>query len=302
MKLAIYFKLIRWKNILLIAYIFLLLKFVLFPSFEVETNLNHYQFFMLLLAVLLITAAGYISNDICDIKADEINKPHKLIVSKLITTETAYSWYKITNTIGIALGILLCLNISKPTYSFIFIGTAILLNWYAKKLKGVPFIGNLVVSFLVGFSIFTLALFDLNLDSKNEVTSIVFSAVLVLSSFAFLINLIRELIKDIEDVNGDNLLQLKTLPIVIGRNRTKRIALVIAVFTILFLVYFVLNYSTKYKFTSLYLVVFTIIPFLFTLFKLNGAKTKKQFHQVSTFLKVIMFLGVNSIIIFSKYH
>lgn len=302
MNLAIYFRLIRWKNLLLISYVYILLKFVLFPSFHIETLLSPIQFIFLVLAVLLITAAGYIINDIVDIKSDEINKPNKVIVSKIITIEKAYNWYKITNTFGLAFGVLACLKISKPSYSFIFFGTALLLYWYAKRLKGLPLIGNLIVSFLIAFSILIPSLFDLEFTIENNTSSFIFTITVLLAGFAFLTNLARELIKDIEDINGDNILKLRTLPIVLGKNRTRKIAIYICVITLISLMYITLKYSSEYKIVSLYLVVFTIIPLLFTIFKLNNSKTKKQFHFISIILKIIMFLGINSLIILSKYH
>lgn len=302
MNFAIFFRLIRWKNLLLISYVYFLIKFVLFPSFQIESILAPVQFVFLLVAVLLITAAGYIINDIVDIKADEINKPDKVIVSKLITIENAYNWYKITNTVGLAFGVLTCLNISKPSYSFIFFGTALLLYWYAKKLKGIPFLGNLIVSFLIALSIIIVPIFDLDFTIQNDMSSFIFNIILILSGVAFLINLARELVKDIEDINGDNKLIINTLPVLIGRERTKKIATYICSIIAISLMYITLNYSSEYKIVSLYLVVFTIIPLLYTIFKLNNSKTKKQFHFISGILKIVMFLGINSLIILSKYH
>jgi len=302
MNSLIYFKLIRWKNLLLISYTFILLKFVLFPSFQIETLLSNFQFIILLVSVLLITASGYIINDIFDITADEINKPKKLIVSKLITIEKANSWYKITNTIGIFLGILLCLNIAKPTYSFIFIGAALLLYYYSKNLKGKPFIGNIIVSFLTAFSILILVIFDIDLSVESILNSLVINIVLLLSIFAFMISVAREMVKDIEDINGDYSLSLSTLPIVIGRKRTKRIIRLICFAPILLILFLAFNYSDEYKYTVLYLTVFTFIPLFYIFLKLRTVKTKKEYQKISLLLKIIMFLGVNSILVISKFH
>ena len=116
MNSAVYFKLIRWKNLLLIIYVYLLIKLLFFPLFSVKTSLSLFSFFILLISTVLITGAGYIINDIIDVKSDSINKPKKLIVSKIISIEKARQWYKVTNTLGIALGIAFCLNIGKPTF------------------------------------------------------------------------------------------------------------------------------------------------------------------------------------------
>lgn len=302
MKLGVYFNLIRWKNLFLIAYIFILLKYILFPSFQIKALLSTFQFLILLSSVLLITAAGYIINDIFDIKADKINKPTKVIVSTAITVEQAKIWCKITNAFGIILGALLAINIEKPSYSFLFIGTSILLYYYSKQLKKKPLIGNLVVAFIIAFSIILLPIFEIDFTIQNQSQHTTIQFIILLSFFAFILNLTREVVKDIIDINGDYSLNNNTLPILLGRKRAKVFALILCSFTILFLFYLTLHFSKQYKFSVLYLVLFTLLPMLYISVKLNASKTKKQFQKISTLLKVCMFLGINSIIIFSILH
>ena len=302
MSLTVYFKLIRWKNLLLVTYIFLIIKLLFFPSFYVETMLTGFQFFILLLSILLITAAGNIFNDIQDIKADLINEPQKVIVSKFVTVENAKRWYKITNTSGIVLGIALCLKIEKPTYSFFFIGAALLLYYYSIKLKSKPFIGNLVISFLIAFSILILGIFEIDFSVKNEYQNIAINIIIVLSIFAFTLNLIREIVKDIEDINGDNALNNKTLPIIFGINRIKVFSSFLCIIPIALIMLLIINYSHIYKITMLYLLFFSLIPLLYFLLKIRIAKKKKDFHKLSNLLKIIMFLGISSLIIFSIFH
>ena len=302
MNSVVYFKLIRWKNLLLIIYTYLLIKFLFFPSFSIETALSLFQFSLLLLSIVLISAAGYIINDIEDVISDKINKPKKLIVSKVITKEKALQWYKITNTLGIALGIIFCLNIGKPTYSFIFIGASLLLYLYSKKLKSKPLIGNLIIAFLIGISIFILAFFEFNFILKTEPQNLAFTIITALSIFAFCMNLTREIIKDIEDVNGDYALKISTLPILLGVNRTKNIANLTILLPIGLLLFILLNFSESYKFTMLYLLITVFLPLVYISIKLFSVKNKNDFKKISTLLKITMFLGVNSLIIFSKFH
>jgi 4-hydroxybenzoate polyprenyltransferase len=299
MKLTAYFNLIRWKNLLLIFYVFFLFKFFFFNSFYVETTLSIFQFLILLFSVLFITVAGYIINDIFDVKADEINKPTKLVVSKNISKEQAKQWYKVTNTIGIILGITLCLSISKPTYSFIFIGTSLLLYYYSKILKGKPLIGNLIVSILIAFSVVILPLFDIDFSIKNNPQNTAITIIFALSIFAFILNLIREIIKDIEDINGDKILNLKTLPIIFGRNRAQIIASYLCITPISLVLFLIYNYSSNYKFTMLYLLLFVLIPLLIVAIKLRRAEKKSEFHKLSSLLKIIMFLGITVLFIIS---
>lgn len=302
MNFSVYLKLIRWKNLLLIAYVYSLIKFVLFPSFNIHSYLSNFQFFVLLISVLLITAAGYIINDIFDINADKINKPKKVLISILITTEKAQTWYKITNAIGIILGVLLSLKIEKPSYSFIFIGTSLLLYYYSKTLKTKPFIGNLVVAFCIALSILTLPIFEIDFTITNQPLNTVTQIIILLSIFSFLLNLAREIIKDIIDINGDYSLKNKTIPILFGRKRTKRLALFICIITTLFLLFLVFMFSKQYTYTILYLIIFTVLPLLYITVKLNNSVSKKQFQKISTLLKICMFFGINSILLISLYH
>ena len=299
MKSVAFLNLIRWKNLLLILYVQILLKFLLFPSFNILTNLSLIQFILLVSSTLLITAAGYIINDILDLKTDLINKPQKVIVTKHFSIEKAQQLYVWFNTVGIILGIALSLNIENPPYSFIFIGTSLLLYYYSKKLKSKPLIGNLIVSFLIAFSILLLCLFDINNASQNNTQQLIITIILILAFFAFFINLTREIIKDIIDIKGDYQLKMNTLPILIGTDRAKKIALISCIIPISLLLYLIVNYASIYKFTILYLLVFVLIPLLYVALKLRSAKSIKEFKKLSMLLKIIMFLGINALILFS---
>ncbi|MFO7674088.1 MAG: geranylgeranylglycerol-phosphate geranylgeranyltransferase [Lutibacter sp.] len=299
MKLAAFLRFIRWKNLLLIIYLQILLKFSLFSSFEITANLSVFQFVALLFSLILITAAGYIINDIFDLKSDLINKPQKVIVNNYFSVESAQRLYLIVNTLGIVLGIGLSLSLQKPTFAFIFIGASLLLYFYSKKIKSKPLIGNIVVSFLVAFNIITLCLFDLDLVIQSEDQQLVKYIMLLLAIFAFLINLVREIVKDIEDVNGDYNIKMNTLPILLGVARTKNIASFLCVFPLGLLLFIVAKYAAIYKFIILYLLLFALVPLLYVAMKLLSAKTKKDFKKLSMFLKIIMFLGINSLLIFS---
>ena len=299
MHIAAFFRLIRWKNLLFILYAQLLIKFLFFPSFNIITILSIFQFSILLIAIILISGAGYIINNIEDLKTDLVNEPEKVVISKQISVDRAKQLYLILNTFGIVFGLGLCLNIQKPSFSFIFIGTSLLLYYYSKKLKSKAFIGNFIVSLLVAISMLLLGLLDLNQAFQNDTQSFALTVLLFLSCFAFLLNLIREIVKDIEDVNGDYTLNMRTLPIVFGRNRIKRLASVLCIIPIIFLLYIIINYSNEYKYTSLYLLLFSLLPTIYVALKLLSAESIIDFRKLSVVLKIIMFLGVNALIILS---
>jgi 4-hydroxybenzoate polyprenyltransferase len=299
MKLVTFFNLIRWKNLLLITYVLFLIKFLLFPSLNTVTNLNTFQFLLLWLSIIFITTAGYIINDIKDFKTDAINKPKSLIINKTLSIEKAKRWYFFINTIGIIFGIIFSFQTKNPTVALIFIFTSLLLNWYSNYLKSKPLVGNILVSFLVAFSFVLLAILDINYSIKSLAQNFVVMVIYGLGIVAFFITLIREIVKDIEDIKGDNLLNMKTLPIILGIDRTKKIAVYISVILILFLIYIVSNISNNYIWLNIYLIVTCILPLLYISIKLWKIKSYKKINKLSTLLKLIMFFGVNSILIIS---
>ncbi|MFD0762264.1 geranylgeranylglycerol-phosphate geranylgeranyltransferase [Lutibacter aestuarii] len=294
-KISAFLNLVRWKNLALIIYIQIVLKYVFFNAFKVPTQLNTVQFSVLIAAIVFITMAGYIINDIFDLKSDQINKPHKVIVDKHFSTIVAKKFYLFCNVLGIILGVAISLNVQQPSLTFIFLSTSLLLYFYSKNLKSKPLIGNLIVSFLIVLSILTLAIFDL----KSLQITFPFTVILTLCLFAFFLNLAREIIKDIEDINGDYKLNMNTLPILLGSKRARYIAAFLCALPLGLLLFLVINFNESHLFTKSYLVVFVILPLLFVILKLLKVTSKKSLNNISAMLKIIMFLGISSLIIFS---
>jgi len=299
MNLVAFLKLIRWKNLLLILYLQFILKLLVFPSFKVATNLSFFQFIILSSSVLLITAAGYIINDILDLKTDLINKPEKVLVSKQFSIEKSKQLYLWINSIGLVLGIGLSLQIEKPPYSFVFISASLLLYYYSKKFKTMPLIGNFIVSVLIAFSILIIYVIDIDSSIQTSAQEFVEKLIFGLALFAFLLNLIRELIKDIEDTKGDYGLNMNTLPILIGKKRTQITASFICALSVGLLALIIISIASIYKFTAIYLIIFTVLPLTYIGIKLRSINSLKGLKKVSLFLKIIMFLGLNSIILIS---
>ncbi|MDV7188257.1 UbiA family prenyltransferase [Lutibacter sp. TH_r2] len=294
MNLIVFLRLIRYKNLLLICYVFFLIYFFLFPSFKVNITLTHLHFFVLLFATLLITSAGYIINNIFDIESDKLNKPKKLIVSNLITVEKAKKYYLFINTLGIILGIGLCLQIEKPNLVFIFILVPLLLYYYSKKLQKIALVGNILVSLLIAFSIYMLALFE-----KSSINNSVYLIILTLSIFSFILNITREIIKDIIDIKGDFNCGLQTLPIILGIKRSSYVAMFFIFISIVLLTFLITSITGKHIVTRLYLVLTCLLPLLFVAIKLIKKPSHKTFNTLSSILKLIMFLGITSIILIS---
>lgn len=296
-----YLKLIRFQNLLFIAFAQVLIKYGLFHPFEVAVTLNTFGFSLLVFSTLCIAAAGYIINDIYDLEIDRINKPEKTIIGKKISEKIAYTLFIILNIIGVAIGFYLSNLIGRPGFSALFIIISALLYLYASYLKGMILVGNLVVSALIALSIIIVGLFDLlpAITPENQASqSLIFGIVADYALFAFLLNFIREIVKDLEDINGDKNGGLSTLPIALGRKRTVQIVFGLGVLAVAAVVFYMYNYLYNNQTLVMYFLFCVIAPLLYFCVKTWEAKTKKEFSHLSMVLKIIMLLGICSIFIY----
>ena len=271
------FRISRPINLLLIAF-----AQVMTAHFLVETNtqglpaLQDFRLYLLILATLLVTAAGYMINDYYDVKIDYINRPKAVVVGKGIKRRMILMLHTLFNFVAIGMG-----WVVAPRIAALIIFAGVLLWWYCNGLKRRPFIGNLAVAFLTSLSIYLVAYYF----QKNEL--LVFTYAL----FAFFLTLIRELLKDIEDRHGDYHHGSKTLPIVLGFRKTKQVIYIIAITFVgsIFTVTFQLNLPhLYYYFGGLGLV------FCWFMWSIYRADRKEQFTQLSAFAKAIMLVGTLS--------
>lgn len=302
MKIIPFLQLIRWKNLVILATTLCVIKFGFINIFTDSFNLDHFRFLVLLFSILFITAAGYIINDIYDVETDLFNKPNKVFIGTILTTNQAYNWYFIFNIIGVLLGFYLANYLQKPVFSSVFIIISFLLYFYSSTLKKMLLIGNLLVATLISLSFLLLGYFDLILKvSLNHLSFhyLLFELIFEFAVFAFFINLIREIVKDIEDIIGDNNLKMKTLPIVIGIKYSKLIVGLLTLLLLILLMYFIINYLQPSSVTYYYFLIAVIFPLLYFCFKLFHSKTKENFNYLSKILKFCMITGVFSILIIS---
>lgn len=287
MKLKYFLPLIRYKNVLMVVFMIILFSFTLTGN----NSATYFTTFLLIISVSSITIAGNIINDYYDIEIDKINKPNKLIVSKYISKEKALLLYFYFTFFGIISSIYLSTIIGHFQVLYIVLFTSVLLFLYSKYLKKYAVIGNLVVSFLVGLSVFIIPLSIL-----KDQSFVIYIGILFYSFFAFFINFIRELVKDIEDLNGDYANRLKTLPILIGKKRTQYfVAVLSTIFTVL-IIYFISKFKED-TILNIYLLLTIVLPLIYFTYKIVIAKSKREFHKLSTLLKIIMFFGLLSVLI-----
>ncbi|MBX2828249.1 MAG: geranylgeranylglycerol-phosphate geranylgeranyltransferase [Flavobacteriaceae bacterium] len=293
-----YIKILRPVNLLLIVLVQCLIKFALFDHWEVETQLTTIQFALLVVITLLIAGAGNVVNDIFDEAVDRVNKPDKMIVWRLISEKMAYNYYIVLNVIGVGLGFYLANSIDRPGLTAVFIVISALLYIYATHVKSMLLIGNILVSLLVAMSLLVLILFEIYPMIETTATPRQMGAskiVLFYAGFAFYINLIREIVKDLEDIDGDKNGGRNSLPIAMGRTRATHIVFVLAVLALVGILW--LTYTKLYIHTwlSFYFVFLIAAPLLFFSIKAWNAESKKDFSLLSNLLKIIMLLGVCSL-------
>ncbi|WP_139000594.1 geranylgeranylglycerol-phosphate geranylgeranyltransferase [Hyunsoonleella aestuarii] len=298
-----FLNLIRWKNLLMIALSQLLLKYALLEPFGVSTSLDILGISLLILATLCIAAAGNIINDLNDIETDTINKPNSIIVGKSISEKSAYYYFIMFNIVGVGVGFYLSHLVNKSAFFSLFVIVSILLYVYATYLKRTFLIGNLVVSALVALSLIFVGIFDLipSLTSLNRETQLTFfNVILDYALFAFLLNLLREITKDIEDINGDFKAGMKTIPLVLGRERTKYILAFLNIVILVGIIVYVINSLYTQLSLVIYFLIFIIAPLIFTSVKIFNADSNKEVGLIKNLYKWIMLFGMLSLLLY-KY-
>jgi 4-hydroxybenzoate polyprenyltransferase len=295
MKISDFFVFIRWKNLLMIILAQSLIKFVLFQKFDLSTALNQTDFILLVLSSILIASAGYIINDIQDVKTDSINKPEKVFVTKKITIADANNLYVLLNSIGLLIGFYLSYAVDKLSFFAIFIIISLLLYNYAIALKKKLIVSNLIISFVIFLSIVIVPIFDIvpatnAYNAENQY--IAFYPVFILACFAFLLTFLREVTKDAEDIEGDKKIQATTFPIRYGTKKTNRFLFILGFLTIVFVCFFAFILWKTKSMASVHLLILVALPLLYFMRKTLIATSKKDYHQLSSLLKIIMLFGL----------
>jgi 4-hydroxybenzoate polyprenyltransferase len=273
-----FLKIARMPNLLLICFTqFLLIYTTIYRVFPIASVITNG--ILLALSTTLIAAAGYLINDYYDVKIDLINKPKRVVVGKLLKRRVIMITHIILNFIGIALGFYLSIIVGLVT-----IFSAFFLWWYSNYLKRLPFVGNLVVALITSLSLFIVAIY-FRLDN---------TVILVYSGFALLFTLVREIIKDLEDLRGDATHGCMTLPIIWGLRPTKNFLYFIISIILVGLIYVSVTISNFKLSVASGVMVGLVLLFIYFL---KTADTKKHFAKLSLFCKLLMVLGVFSLLL-----
>ena len=310
--ISAFFRMIRLPNLIFIALTQVLfyeciIRPVLDPL-QLTPEIDRISLVFLIFASLFIAAAGYIINDYFDINIDQVNKPEKNVVDSVVSRRWAMLWHFVISGIGVLLSIYVYIRSSLWYIPLANLGCVFLLFVYSLTLKKKLLIGNIVISFLTAWVIVILFLsevkvFHAQVSADNLIASQkIVRLGLLYSSFAFIITLIREAIKDMEDIAGDMKYGCRTMPIVWGINATKiyvAVWLVVLLATVIIAQVYVSQF--RWWWPSIYSTLFIILPLGFLLVKLFSASTPKQFHVLSTVTKLVMLSGILSMLFFRFY-
>jgi 4-hydroxybenzoate polyprenyltransferase len=302
--LAAFFRLIRIPNLVIIAITQYFIRwFILKPLLSVagfHVQLDIFEFSLLVLSTVLIAAAGYIINDYFDRKTDLINRPGKVIVGRLIRRRYAMVFHIIFSAIGAALGVYLSYRIGRLSLSIVFFFASGVLWFYSTTYKRQLVVGNLIIALLVGIVPMLVLLFEFPLLIQRYklyvlATGVNFDYLIFwvtsYSGFAFLLTLIREIIKDIEDFEGDFVFGRQTIPIVWGTKIATWIVIFLIAITIL-PIFYLLIFHLSDKISFVYIVFFIIVPLIILAFGVFWAHSRKQYHFLSQLTKIIMLAGL----------
>lgn len=306
--------LIRFQNLLIVALTMILMRYaILRPilnAFRVEMvfdpgllvpmtlQTKWYDFFILVLSTVFITAGGYVINDYFDIRTDLINRG-SVIVGNTISRRKAMMYHNIFNILGVAGGFYVSWRIGFIWMGVLFLLVSGLLYFYSVSYKRQFLIGNIVIAFLTALVPFLVVLFDApSVYRYYQATTASFPGVSLLffwvggfSLFAFLTTLIREIVKDIEDYEGDSTYGRNTLPIVAGITTSKIVVNVLTAITICALLLVWYSYLGD-MITLIYIVLLVVLPLIFAGIKTWKSSSRKGLHKASTVLKIVMLAGI----------
>ncbi|HAN18707.1 MAG TPA: prenyltransferase [Bacteroidales bacterium] len=301
----IYFlQLIRYKNLLIIVLTQYLMRWCvirpILSVYDFELRFSEINFFFLVFSTVLITAAGYVINDYFDTKTDLLNRPEKVLIDKSIHRRTAILIHVVLNTLGIGLGAYISFYIGIPILSLVFVFITGILWFYSTTYKRQFLIGNIIVAILTALVPLMVILFEIPLLNKTYGSLMIemrldFNLIVIWVSafafYAFLLTLIREIIKDVEDFEGDNAYGRQTLPIALGVLNTKIILVSLILLVLFSLVFAYIRFLTD-NITLIYFVVFLLFPLLVLFYKIIIADNKKDYHFASSLSKIIMLAGI----------
>lgn len=306
-------KLVRWQNLVIV---FLTQLFawgcVIMPMQHyspVPLVLNWHNFLLVSLSTVLIAAAGYIINDYFDVKIDIINRPEKLILEKRIPMKWAIVVHTILNVVAILLAIIVARRAGHYSFVAMQLGCTLMLWLYSTTFKRQFVSGNVVVAILTAFTIAVLVLYENAIHHFLREDFFIYNGTMLIPNpvwvlvtyayFAFMLTWMREIVKDMEDFKGDAEQGCVTMPIKWGLLRSARFTQVIGALAVTPLIIGAVKLlKEQWYILGIYVLLGLALPIILWMYYLPKHATTKHYSKESRYLKIIMVLGVVSLIIY----
>ena len=306
-----FLRLIRYKNLVVIVLLQYLLRYgLLLPMlnlYDIAPALSHVKFGLLVLTTLLLAASGYIINDYFDVKMDRINRPEKVVVGKVYQRRKILLFHVLFSFVGVFTGLFLAYIYRKETYALLFVIIPVLLWYYSTTLKKQVLIGNLTISlltalvpyFVVSLEFAALGRLHGPAILSSEACSMAWFWTTGFAFFAFISNLGREIIKDMEDLKGDKETGCRTLPIEMGIDYTRTIVILLSLASLvaLWVIYKVVPQLWESRITFWYFLLLLTVPYLILIWQVYKSHEPEQFHRASQLSKIIMLFGILFILV-----
>lgn len=308
---ASYMRLIRWNNLVIIVITQLAIRHLviapILSTLNMSLQMSEGVFALLVLASVCIAGAGYVINDYFDIKTDSINKPSRPLVGKKISRRASIALHFWLNAAGVASGLYVAYVVHVFSFALIFPIAAGLLWFYSVSYKRQLLVGNILVAALTGIIPMLVLVFELPLLNKEYLPELLklglnFNVLVYwvggFAFFAFILTLIREIVKDMEDFEGDAVVGRNSLPLAFGLESAKWVVILLSMFSVFALSYLFITRlmflpDGEFDYFSLgYLSLFVLIPFLYMISRLFVAKVKADFTRISNLAKLIMLGGI----------
>lgn len=301
-----FLRLIRFKNLLIIVLMQYLLRYgLLLPMlgyYGIEPAMSDARFLLLVITTLFLAASGYVINDYFDLKIDRINRPDKVVVGHVLPRRVVMLLHVLFTFAGVITGLFLAYISRKETYALMFILIPVLLWYYSTTLKKQVLIGNLAISlltalvpyFVVSLEFASLARVHGEAILDTEACSMAWFWTTGFAFFAFISNLGREIIKDMEDVRGDKEAGCRTLPIEMGIDYTRSVVILLSILSVaaLWVVFFIVPQIWASRIALVYFIFLLTIPYVLLIWRVFLAKEPHQFHMASQISKLIMLFGI----------
>lgn len=301
-KLIHFFRLVRWPNLLFILLAESLFHFFIYkPLYPSAALTADYPFYFIVATSICIAAAGYIINDYFDVNIDQVNKPQSVVVGAHISRRWVIFMHLVLSMAGVYLSLIVFPFQQYLHIHFSNLATIFILWFYSTNFKRNFLVGNVVIAVLTAWTIGVVYFSKFTLVQLVHPTHMqpadlkFFKLMLLYSSFAFILTLVREALKDMEDMNGDEKFGCKTMPIAWGLQTTKvYVAVWLMVLILVLTIIQLFAIPLGWWIPIIYCVITIIAPLVYVLFHLKQAYTKNDFNKLSNLIKLAMLMGILS--------